>query len=460
MAEFDLVVRRGEVVGPDGTVTTDIGVRKGKVMAVGNNLGAGAEEFDSSGLYVLPGLVDAHVHFREPGMTSKGGFADGTRAAASGGVTTVIDMPNTVPPVTDVRRLREKSRLVEPKAHVDFALYALFSGENETQFGELAAGGIAGLKLYLGKSVGGNPAPNDAAVYAGLEAARDSGLVVGVHAENDHIVDMFTERIRAVGRTDPAAHSDARPPLAEFEAVQRIVTLADAAGADLHIHHLSTGIALEQVRRCKSRGSRVTAEAIIAHLYLDKSAYREHGNLVKLNPPLRDEEDRMALWQGVGDGTVDLIATDHAPHTAYEQGRSNVWDAEGGFIGVETMLPMLLDSVSKGLLAIEDIARLCSWNPARRWGLAEKGHFMPGADADIVIVDLDSEWTIRSAELHSNAKETPFDGLRIHGAVRKTFLRGQVVAVNGSVVGQPRGRFVKPTRSARVVRKVVQHGGE
>jgi dihydroorotase len=444
--EFDLVVRNGTLVTHDQMFRADLGVIGGVVHAVGENLLSGRDEFDATGLHVLPGLVDVHVHMREPGMTEKGDFADGTRAAAAGGVTTVVDMPNTIPPVTDVGRFRAKHALLAGQAHVDFGLYGLFAQDNAAEFSALAEAGCMGMKLYMGRSVGDIPCPDDGAIVAGLEAARDAGLVVGVHAENDHLVALYSDRLRRQGRTDPPAHSEARPELAEVEAVTRIVTFAVAVGAPLHIHHLSSAAALRRIKALRPPGGGVTVEVVIAHLMLHRGDYRRLGNLVKLNPPLRCADDVEALWEGIKAGDIDVIATDHAPHTAAEQAEPNVWLAHGGFIGVETLLPILLTQVAGGRLSLPDVVRMCSHQPARRWKMHGKGTLRPGADADMVLVDVAQHSRIDARRLHSRHNVTPFDGMASTGVVNRTYLRGQLVAADGMVIGKPTGRLVRPRR--------------
>lgn len=444
MTRYDLVVRGGTVVTHDQVFPADVAVAGGLISAIGSDLEGGEAELDATGLHVLPGLVDAHVHLREPGLTAKGDFASETRAAAAGGVTTVMDMPNNVPPVVDIESFLAKRHLVEQRAHVDFALYGLLSGSNHLAFAALADAGCAGLKLYMGKSVGNIPYPGDGAVLEGLEAARDAGLVVGVHAENDELVELYSSRVRAEGRTDARSHSLARPPLAEEEAVARIITMAAAVGCDLHIHHVSSGAALRRAVALRRDGRPVTLEAIVAHLFLTADDYPRFGNLIKVNPPMRDRGDVEALWEAVRSGEIDMVATDHAPHTDAEQAHHDVWCAPPGFIGSETLLPILLSQVPVGRLGLPDVVRLCSWNPARRWNLAGKGRLVPGADADLAVVDLTASATITAGDLHSRYTSTPFDGLPVTGVVRYTLLGGRMVAVDGEPVGPPSGRFVRP----------------
>jgi allantoinase len=433
------------VVTPDRRIRADIGVRDGRVAAVGDGLPAARQVVDADGLLVLPGLVDGHVHFREPGMDRKEDFGTGSRAAAAGGVTTVFDMPNTIPPVATAELLRQKLDLVARKAHVDFGLYGMLGQSNADEIGPMAEAGAMGLKLFMGQTTGDNPCPDDGAIHAGLRAAAAAGLVVGAHAENNPLLQQFGRELRAAGRHDPRAHLDSRPDLVEVEAVTRIVTLAAAVGTRIHIHHLSSGAGLARVQLLRSLGYQVSAEVLIGHLSLNDDAYDKHGNLIKLNPPVRPQADVSALWEGVRRGAVDTIATDHAPHTAEEQAETDVWRAHGGWIGVETMLPLLLTHASEGQLAVTDIVRLCCYNPARRWGIDDrKGHLGVGADADLVLVAEHKAGRISAGRLHSKHPVTPYDGWPTVGAVRATYLRGVLVAQDGEPVGPPTGAHLRP----------------
>lgn len=441
---LDLVVRGGTIVGPDGSVRADLGVRDGRVVAVGEGLGPAAETVDADGLHVLPGLVDVHVHFREPGMTAKEDFGSGSAAAAAGGVTTVFDMPNTDPPVATAARWREKRALVEPKAHVDFGLYGVVAQDNEHELPMMAAEGAMGLKLFMGQTTGDNPCPDDGVIFTAFRIAAAHGLTVGAHAENDPVLQRLKRELRASGRTDPRAHLESRPPFVEAEAVTRAATLAAAAGNRLHIHHVSTREGLERVVEARRRGTRITCEALVAHLLLDDAAYDVHGNLVQLNPPIREREHVEALWAGVADGSIDCVATDHAPHTAEEQSREDVWSAFGGFIGVETMLPLLLTQVAAGRLTLERLVALTCARPAAAYGVyPRKGSLALGADADFVLVDVARRHRLAGALLHSAHPVTPYEGWDVTGLPVATYLRGRCVARDGKITSEPRGRLVR-----------------
>lgn len=445
--DADTVIKNGTVVSHDGRRAMDVAIKNGKFVAVGEDIDpGGADVIDARGLLILPGLVDVHTHMRDPGMTEKEDFFSGTAAAAAGGVTTIVDMPNTYPPIATADRFAEKLEIVSPKANVDFGLYGMIAQDNASEITGMAELGAMGLKLFMGQTTGDNPCPTDDAIFLGLEAAAENDLVVGVHAENDHVLKLFSRRLKESGRTDPRAQLLSRPAFIEVEAVTRIVTLATEAGAKLHIHHLSTADGVQRIISLRSEGHVVSIEALVAHLLLDDSAYEKYGNLIKLNPPIRPRENVDALWQGIRSGAVDVIATDHAPHTADEQAADNVWDAFGGFIGVETMLPLMLTAAAEGRLSIEDVVRTCSYYPARRWSMAEKGAIAPGFDADFVVVDPDATHTLRQSDLQSTHPVSPYDGWTLTGKVEATYLRGQKVFADGRITKERTGRQVRPAR--------------
>jgi dihydroorotase len=442
---LDLLVKNATLVTSKGQIEADLGIKDGRIASLGVGLGPSESELDAGSLHVLPGLVDVHVHFREPGMEYKEDFASGSSAAAAGGVTTVFDMPNTKPPVSTGQIFRDKRKLVYGRSYVDFGLYGVILQNNEHELKEIASGGAIGFKLFMGETTGKNPPPDDGVIFAAFRQAAELGLTVGVHAENDPILQRLKHELKGAGRTDPRAHLDSRPWFVEAEAVCRALTLAKGAKNRLHVHHLSTRQGLEHVRRAKRRGMPVSCEVLISHLLLDETAYERYANLIQLNPPIRPRDHVEQLWAGLARGHIDCVATDHAPHSREEQSRSNVWEGVGGFIGVETLLPLLLDCVAKGRMSLERAVQVSSENPARIYGLyPRKGSLEIGADADFVLVDLNSSYRLSNEDLHSKHPVTPYHGWRVRGRPLATYLRGRCVAQEGEVMDPPTGQMLRP----------------
>ncbi len=447
---YDLIIRNATIVTAHVSQAADLAIRDGKVAAIGRDLTSARESIDATGLTLLPGIVDEHVHFREPGLTEKEDFASGTLAAAAGGVTTIFDMPNTKPPTSTVEHFREKCRLAEASARVDVGLFGIILGGQESNEFELAGlieEGAIGLKLFLGETTGNNPCPDDGAIFGAFQIAARCGSVVAVHAENDPILQRLKRETRATGRTDARAHLVARPPFIESEAIGRAVAIAAEAGNRLHVVHVSSKQGLAVVREAKRRRLPVTAEALISHLLLDDTVYERFGNLAVQNPPIREAEHVGALWEGLADGTIDTIATDHAAHTASEQATTDVWRAAGGFIGVETLLPLLLTQVAGGRLTLSDVVRFASERPARIFGVyPRKGCLAIGSDADLTLVDLSQRYTFDQLSLHSKHPVSPFHGTRMQGRVVSTYVRGSCVFRDGKAEGTARGRVIRPDR--------------
>lgn len=446
---FDLIIKGGTLVYETGTVEADIAVRDGRISAVGDSLQGAERTVDARGLHVLPGLVDLHVHFREPGMEYKEDFGTGSLAAAMGGVTTVFEMPNTIPPTATVDAFRSKRELCERHAFVDFGLRAALLPDNEDSIEGLIEVGTCSFKLFMGETVGGYPCPDDGTIFSAFRTAARYGVMVGCHAENNPVLQRLKRELMAAGRTDPRAHPDSRPPYVEQEAVARAAILSSAAGNHLHIHHLSTADGIRAVRWGRELGARITTEVLIGHLLLDDAAYDTYGNLIKLNPPIRPEPHVDALWQAIDNGTVNAIATDHAPHSPDEQARDNVWEAHGGFIGVETLLPLLTTQVAQHRLPLPRMVQLAATNPARIQGVhPRKGSLIVGADADLVLVDMAASYALDPATLHSKDRSTPYAGWPLAGRPVATYLRGQHIIQDGAqVCTEPTGSLLVPRRS-------------
>ncbi len=405
------------------------------------------ETIDATGKYVLPGVIDPHVHFRSPGYEYKEDWASGTAAAACGGVTTVFEMPNSDPPTSTVDALQIKQQIASRDAYVDYGVYGLLGQQNLGDLPGLARHGVIGLKCFMGNNPIGHI--DDGAMLEGLEIAASLGLRVTVHAENATIIERKTGRLRASGRRDPLAHLESRPAVCAVDAVERAVAFAEAAGAQVHIAHEGCKDALPIIRAAKHRGVAVTAETCPHYLLLTAEDMHRVGPVLRVNPPVRAAGHAEPLWSGLADGVIDMLATDHAPHAIPEKTADDIWDCVSGFGGLETAIPLLLTEVNRGRITLEQYVTWSSLAPARVWGLyPRKGVLDVGSDADIVIVDLAREATIRADRFQSKSKITPFEGFRTKGQPVCTIVRGRVVMRDGALEGRPGwGRLVTSHRA-------------
>lgn len=454
-----LVVRGGDVVTAAGTARLDIIVADGVVERLdpeGAVVADGTAVVDATGLVVLPGVVDAHVHFIQddpalfgPDPEEWEGFTAGGHGAAAGGVTTTIEMPQARPPATDGATFARKRDLAAADAVVDFALWGgVVQQSSAGDIAEQVALGAVGLKAFMCNSDPTYPGVDDDRLLAALTEAAAAGIPVGVHAENDVLLQAGLARMAAAGRTDPLAHAESRPPVVEVEAVSRAIVLAESAGAAVHIVHLSCGDAADTVARAKARGVDVTCETCPQYLLLD------HDDLVRLRgfarcaPPIRARADVERLWERLADGTIDMIATDHCAFS-YEsklRGDRDIFAAPCGLPAIETLLPTVAAAARARGFTFDDVARWTATAPARRFGLAPaKGAITVGADADLVLFDPAAPFVVRGAELHHTHRWTPYDGIGGTGRPVRTIVRGRTVfALDDGVVGPAGGgRFVQ-----------------
>jgi dihydroorotase (multifunctional complex type) len=420
-----MIIKNGRIVSPEGIISADVEVKGGRIKKVAKGIASHGEVVDAAGLYVLPGLIDAHVHLRDPGATHKEDFYTGTCAALAGGFTTVLDMPNNTPAIDSVAALEDKLKTAGKNAVAD---YGLHFGASNTNFEEarkaqeLAA--VAALKVFMGSSTGSLLVTGFQELYGHF--AGFSEKPVCVHAEDEEAIKFFSGKARERFGEGAGAgvHNEARPPLCAEIAVQKALEIARLTERRLHVCHVSTEGEAALIAGAKKRGVQVTCEASPHHLFLCDKDAEKLGNFGKMNPPLRSDGDRLALWRGLNEGTVDLIASDHAPHTAEEK-RQGYWSAPSGVPGLETTLPLLLDAVNKKMLELTQIARLCASSPARVFGIKRKGSIAQGFDADLVLVDLDKSRVVKGDGLQTKCKWSPFEGRELKGAVEKVFLRGQ-----------------------------------
>ena len=438
----DLVVNNGKVVSPDAVIEASVAVKDGRILAVGaaEVMPPAKETLDATSMHILPGAIDVHVHFRDPGYPHKEDWESGTAAAAFGGVTTVFDMPNTVPPTGTAEVLAAKHAIAASKAHVDFGLYGLLGDDTIANVPALVEGGVIGFKLYMGNTFGKIPSPDTGATLECFEVAAASGKRVSLHAENNDIMERRQKRLMAAGKIDQWAHLAARPNVVAVEAVSRAAILAEWTGARIHVLHISTADELRPLRDAKARGVDITGETCPHYLMLSTDDYKRFPGVIAVNPPVREAKNQEPIWAALLDGTIDLIATDHAPHAPEEKTRNDIWTVDCGFPGVETQMPLMLTEVNAGRMSISDYVRISAFNPARIWGLyPRKGTIIPGADADLTIVDLTRAHTIEDAKLLSRSKISPWNGRRVKGMPVHTIVRGRFVMKDRALVPATKG---------------------
>ncbi|MFP4361538.1 MAG: dihydroorotase [Alphaproteobacteria bacterium] len=425
----DLVLTGGIVVSGTARDRADVAIRGDHVVAVGapETMPTARDVVDVSGLHLLPGAIDVHVHFREPGYTHKEDWGTGTAAAAMGGVTTVFEMPNTHPPTRSAAELVAKQEAAR-KACVDFGLYGLLAEDNLEELEGLVATGANAFKCFMGNTFGNLPSPSTGAMLEGFEILAPTGLRISLHAETASIMAHRQARLEAAGRNDPLAHVAARPAVVAAEAVARAAVLAEWTGARIHVLHISSELELGPLADAKARGVDVTGETCPCYLLLHTGDYARLGSVIRVNPPVREAADAAAIWEALASGVVDMVATDHAPHQPEEKTKDVIWEADCGFPGVETQMPLMLTQVAAGRLGLEHYVRLAAEAPAKAFGLwPVKGRIASGAHADIAVVDLDRRETVRAEALHSRGKVTPFEGTPTVGAPVHTLVRGRFV---------------------------------
>ncbi|MBK5957773.1 allantoinase [Rhodoplanes elegans] len=438
----DLVIHGGTVVTDTTTFPASVAIKDGRVLSIGAReaMPDAAETLDATGLHILPGAIDVHVHFREPGYTHKEDFGTGTAAAAFGGVTTVFDMPNVIPPTGTAEALAAKHKLASEKAYVDYGLYGLLGEDTIAHVPDLVASGVIGFKLYMGNTFGNIPSPTTGGMLEAFEVVAPTAKRVSLHAETASIMARRESRLRAAGRKDPLAHLAARPAVVAVEAVSRAAVLSEWTGCRIHVLHISSAEELRPLAEAKARGVDVTGETCPQYLLLGAEDYGRIGPVIRVNPPVREARNQAPLWAALKSGVVDMIATDHAPHIPDEKVRDDIFTVDCGFPGVETQMPLMLTEVAAGRMSISDYVRWSAVNPAKAWGLyPHKGILQPGAHADIAIVDLKRAWTIDDQKLQSRAKITPWHGRAVTGLPVHTLVRGRFVMKDRTLVESARG---------------------
>ena len=433
---FELLLKGGTVVNHDGKINVDVGISGGRIAALGQLNGSQADQVvDCTGLHILPGVIDTQVHFREPGAEHKEDLETGSRGAVMGGVTAVFEMPNTWPTTVTPEALADKVSRAHHRMYCDFAFYVGGTRENIDELPMLEKlPGAAGIKVFLGSSTG-DLLIDDAKVLG--ELLKKLNRRAAFHSEDEG---RLRERMDVRRVDDPTSHPEWRDVEAAMLSTRRLVRLAHEANAQIHVLHVSTAEEMEFLRDHKDIAS---VEVTPQHLTLaGPDIYHEIGTRAQMNPPLRDARHRDGLWAGLTSGVVDVLGSDHAPHTLEEKSASYP-ATPSGMPGVQTLVPIMLDHVNAGKLSLERFVDLMSHGPQRLFGLQGKGRLAVGYDADITVVDLKREMTLSDAQMESRSKWTPYDGRIVRGCPVGTIIRGNRVMWDGEILGAAQGEAVK-----------------
>lgn len=427
--------------GGNETEAAEILVDNGKIRTVHRgpplSADAGVATTDLGGALVLPGVIDGHVHFDDPGFTHRENFATGTRAAAAGGVTCVVDMPDTsMPPVTTVASLENKLAIIRPKARVDFMLWGGVSGNAvaaadwRLHLAALVQSGVAAIKVYMLSGMETFTDLGREQIREVLGETQRLGIPVGVHAEDRDMVHELTDRLQAAGSNGPLDYAASRPPAAEIAAVSTLRDLCRETGARVHIVHVASGEALDVISSARAEGLPMSGETCPQYLAFTEVDLERLGAVLKTAPVVKSESDRERLWQGLAAGKLEYVATDHAAgQWPKEKHTGSIWSDYGGVPGVELMLPYLYSAgVRERRITLERLTEITAAAPAKFFGIEDrKGRIAPGFDADLVVLDENAQWTVRADELHNLNRYTPLDGEPMTGRVLATYVRGQLV---------------------------------
>lgn len=461
--DWDHVILNGEIVNSSSRFKGNIYIKDGKVAAITEEVLAGEakEVTDALGLHVLPGLIDTHVHSRDGGATHKEDFFHSTKAAGAGGITTIFEMPNTNPTINNVDNFHKQVENLRVKAHVNFGMWGICLGDvNNQHLLELSEAGVIGFKYFWGYAVDKNtfqlvynyseemnnvfPPCDDGEVFSMFRAVAKTGQTFAIHAENSELINRLTHDSNRSEVVDYDTFLKTRPNLAEELTIQTAIAMARETGAKLHILHVSTKSSVDLIRNAQREGIPITAETCPHYLFLTNEDYHKIGAQMKVYPLVKYQEDQDAIWEGIYDGTISFVCSDHAPHTENEK-NGDLWSVPAGMCGVETMVPLLLNAVSEQKLTLEKLVALLAENPAKQFGVfPKKGSLQVGTDADITIVDIKKRGKIEKNKLHSKGKVTAYDGFEIQGWPVQTIVNGKTIMENGHIQPEITGQLVTP----------------
>jgi len=439
MERFDTLILGGKVVSSAGISDSDIGIRAGQIVAVGDLSGFEADRvFDAKGLHIFPGAIDTQVHFREPGMEHKEDLASGTLAAICGGVTTIFEMPNTNPTTTSAEALADKLARARGRSYCDYSFFVGAATGNLSALTELERlPGTPGIKMFAGSSTGDLLVDG---VDNQREAMKHGSRPMPIHSEDEM---RLRERKGLFGEHPHVrVHPEIRDAEAARLSTERLIGLCEETGRAIHILHVSTKEELSLLRDAKAKGLPVTCEVTPHHLTLNSELYETLGTKLQMNPPVRSEDHRVAIWEAVKEGLFDVFGSDHAPHTLEEKGKPYP-ESPSGMPGVQTLFPVMLDWSLRGELPLMQLVKMMMERPAELYGIKGKGKIEGGFDADLILVDLDSSWEVTDAAMKSKCGWTPYADRTLKGVIQRVFLRGEHVVELGESLDRPIGQAVQ-----------------
>jgi allantoinase len=450
----------GLVFSEQKLVKKSISIDKGKIVFLGSatSLPKAERTIDASKKVILPGAIDVHTHILDLVFSYRDDFLTGTQGAASGGVTTFLEMPLGLKNKTALESFDRQLQAMQKKCLVDFALIGSAGRSTIDAIPLLARKGAVAFKTFLLNASDEEwelkdlAAGDDYSLLRLFSAIAKTGLVSCVHAENDAIISQTMRQLQAEGRTDFSAHTASRPPIAEDEAAMRAMVLANRAQTKLHLVHMSSKQSFENIKLAKTRGWDVTCEITPHHLFFTDQEAAKIGPWLKVNPPIRSAVHQQAAWQALNDGIIDFVASDHSPYSLAEKDltakENNIFAIGSGTPGLETMFPVMLDAVNKSKLPLARLVEVLATGPAKRFGLfPRKGTIAVGSDADLVIVDMNKECTLKSENMYTKSKITVFDGRTVKGKIEQTLVRGKVIFANDTITAEAGyGQFISPVK--------------
>jgi len=465
MAKWDLLIKNGKITTAEEMYEGNMYVKDGKIAAITLEELSGdvSEVIDAKGCHVLPGLMDTHIHSRDPGATYKEDFYHSTLAAAAGGVTLVFEMPNTNPPINNQENLEKQVDNLSEKANVDFGIWGICLGDlNNDSLYSLYEAGVIGFKFFWGYAINKEnyqlvynfspemdniiPPLDDGEVFKIFREVEKTSKMLAIHAENNELIHTLTQEMQDAGRTDYHALVEGRPDLAELTTIQTGIAFAKHTGARLHILHITSEAGVDAVKEAQGQGANITSETCPQFLFLSADDYADIGPMMKVYPPVKEQSDQNRIWEGIHDGTVSIVCSDHAPHTEEEKD-GDIWSIPSGMCGVETIVPLMLDAVSSGKIDVHQVVSLLSTNPAKQFDLyPRKGSLQVGTDADITIVDMEKSFHIDKNSLQSKSKVTAYDGWSGVGSPVATIVQGNIVMKDGQIIQENKGKWIKPEK--------------